>query len=98
MLAGLKTSHYTDLLRRRAGLGPLGAVLRTSLLTVFDTGRIQGSANNVIANAGEILHAAAPHEHDGVLLQVVADARDIGGDLDSIGQTHARHFAERGVR
>src|SRR5208282_5560018 len=98
MLAGLKTGHYKDLLRRRAGLGALGTVLRTSLLAVFDSGRIQGAANNVITNAGKILHAAAAHEHDGVLLQVMADARDIGGDLDGIGQTHTRHFAERGVR
>ena len=46
----------------------------------------------------EVLHPAATHEHDGVLLQVVADAGDVGGDLDARGQLDARDLAQRRVR
>src|SRR5690349_1047687 len=73
------------------GLGPLGAVLRASLLAVLYPGSVKGAADDVIPHAGQVLHAAAPHEHNGVLLEVVADARDVGGHLDTVRQPRARH-------
>jgi hypothetical protein len=48
----------------------------------------------VVANAGEILYTAAADEHDRVLLQVVTDARDVGGDLDAVGEANAGDLAE----
>src|SRR5690242_11939812 len=45
-----------------------------------------------------VLHTAAAHEHDRVLLQVVTDTRDVGGDLDATAQAHAGDLAEGGVR
>jgi hypothetical protein len=33
-----------------------------------------------------------------VLLQIVADARNIGGDFNAIGQAHASHFPQRRIR
>src|SRR5215468_1304959 len=68
------------LLRGGAGLGALGAVFRTALLAVFHAGGVERAAHDVVTHSREILHTAAAHEHDGVLLEVVADARDVGGD------------------
>src|SRR6202171_4334594 len=86
-----------SLLRRR-GLGPLRAVLRSSLLAVLHTRGVQRSAHDVIPHSGQILHAAAAHQHDGVLLQVVADPGNIRRHLHPIRQANARHVAQRGVR
>src|SRR5579863_2689534 len=86
------------LARRRAALGALGSILRTALLAVRDAYRIQRAAHHVIADARQILHAAAADEHNRVLLQVVADAGDVGRDLDAVGQAHASHLAQGRVR
>src|SRR5690348_9058484 len=59
------------------GLWPLGAVFRAPLLAIFNAGRIERAAHNVISNAGQILHAAPANEHNRVLLQVVADTRNV---------------------
>src|SRR5581483_3349437 len=76
----------------------LGAVFRARLLAAGDADRVERAAHHVVANAGQVLYAAAADEHDRVLLQVVADARDVGGDLDPVGQAHAGNFAQRRVR
>src|SRR5262245_21852953 len=71
----------------RRGIGgsllPAGlrAVLAATLLAVAHAGRVKGAADDVVLDRGEVLHPATTHEHDGVLLQVVADARDVGRDL-----------------
>src|SRR5690349_18978247 len=82
----------------RSALGALGAVLRAALTTALDAHRVERAADDVIANAREILHAAAADEHDRVLLQVVADARDVGRDLDPVGEPHPRDLPQRRVR
>src|SRR5208282_2007361 len=79
------------------GLGPLGAVLRAPLLAVLHARGVQRAADDVIAHARQVLYAAAAHEHDGVLLEVVADAGDVRGDFRRVGQAHARHLAQRRV-
>src|SRR6185369_2651059 len=76
----------------------LGAVLRTSLLTISYADSVERAANYVIADARKILHTAATNENNGVLLQVVANARDVSGDFDPIGQPHAGNFPQRRVR
>ena len=38
---------------------------------------VERAADDVVANAREVLHAAAADEHDRVLLEVVALARDV---------------------
>src|SRR5687767_7946837 len=76
----------------------LGAVLATGLLAVADTLGVQRTADDLVTHAGEVLHPAAAHEHHGVLLQVVADARDVGGHLDATGGPDASDLAQRGVR
>src|SRR4051812_41892763 len=91
----------------RRGAGPLRgmsalllfrAVAAAGLLAVADTLGVQRTADDLVANTGEILHAAATHEHDAVLLEVVADAGDVGGDLDAAGESDAGDLAQRRVR
>src|SRR6187399_2392127 len=59
-------------------LGALRAVLRTTLLAALHADRVEGAAHHVVADARQVLHAAAADEHQRVLLQVVPDARDVG--------------------
>src|SRR4030095_634568 len=49
-------------------------------------------------HARQILDAAPAHEHDRVLLQVVALARDVGRDLDASRAADTGHLAQRRVR
>src|ERR1700691_5171633 len=87
--------HKTFLLR--PALGTLGAILRTALFAVGHADAIKRAADYVIANPWKILHTAAADEHDRVLLQVVADAGDIGGDFNPVGQTDTGYLAQRRV-
>src|SRR5581483_11021586 len=82
----------------RAALCALGSVLGAALFAVGHADRIQSAAHHVVADAGEIFHTAAADEHNRVLLQVVADARNVGSDLDAVGQAHASHLAQGRVR
>src|ERR1051325_5932642 len=78
--------------------GPLGAVLRTALATIGDAGGVQRAANDVIANAGQVLDTTPADQHHRVLLKVVPLARDIGRHLHPVGEPHARDLAQRRVR
>src|SRR5438105_7442852 len=78
------TEWYTGSgMSSRRGAGPfLGIALRPipgpRLLAVADAGGIEGAADDLVANAGEVADAAATDQHDGVLLEVVADTGDVG--------------------
>src|SRR5829696_8270595 len=93
-------------MRSRRGAGPrrgtsaalLGAVAGTGLLAVADAGGVEGAADDLVADAGEVLHPAAADQDHRVLLEVVPLARDVGGDLHAARQTDASHLAEGGVR
>src|SRR5262249_60909416 len=78
-------------------LRPLGSVLRSALFAVSDAGCIQRPANHVVTNAWQIFHAASANEHNRVLLQIVADAGNIGSNLDSVRQPYAGYFAQRRI-
>src|ERR671913_1083691 len=91
----------------RLGAGPLRgisallllrAVAAARLLAVGDAARVERAAHDLVADTGKVLHPAAAHEHDRVLLEVVADTRDVSGDLDAARQAHAGDLAEGGVR
>ena len=81
-----------------SSLRSLGSVLRAALPAILHADRVERAADDVVANARQVLHAAAADEHHRVLLQVVADARDVGRDLDAVGEPDARDLAERRVR
>src|SRR3989441_7963412 len=96
---------YTTLFRSRPahGLRPprlrrLGAVLRAALFPAGDARGVESPADDVVPNPGEVLDAAAPDHHDRVLLEVVADARDVGGHLEAVREPHPRNLPEGGVR
>src|ERR1700730_16034149 len=76
----------------------LCAVAAAGLLAVAHTGGVEGAADNLVAHAGEVLDPSPTHEDDRVLLQVVPDAGDVGGDLDARGQPDPGDLAEGRVR
>src|SRR5690606_21524722 len=69
-------------------LRTLRAVLRTALASVRHTLGIQRAANGVIANTGKVLDAATTYQHHGVLLEIVALARNVARHLVSVGETN----------
>src|SRR3954447_13403587 len=75
------TGRMVAAARRGIRLLLLHAVLRARLLAVADAGGVERPADDLVAHARQVLDAAAAHEHDRVLLQVVALARDVGRDL-----------------
>src|ERR1044071_4552061 len=75
-------------LRGMSALLLLRAVAAASLLAVLHALGVERAADDLVADTGEVLHPATTHEHDRVLLQVVADARDVSSDLDAAGQSH----------
>src|SRR5262245_37582271 len=79
-------------------LALLDAVLGAGLLAVADAGGIQRPADDLVANARQVLDPAPADEHDRVLLEVVALARDVGRDLHRAGDPYARDLAQRRVR
>src|SRR3982751_2002329 len=76
----------------------LRAITAAGLLAVADTLGVQRTADDLVADAREVLHATAAHEHDRVLLQVVADARDVRRHLDLAAELHTSDLAQRRVR
>src|SRR4051794_29466605 len=82
-------------MRLLPGLGP---VLRARLLAVADPGGVERPANDLVTHTRQVLDPPPAHEHHRVLLQVVALARDVGGDLHAVGQPNAGHLPQSGVR
>jgi len=76
-------------------LGPLHAVLGTALFAVIHTKSIERTSNNVVPDTGKVPDAAATNEHDGVLLEIVALATDVGGDFLPVGEAYTSHLAKR---
>src|SRR3954462_9989760 len=76
----------------------LGAVFRAGLPAVLDTLRVEHAVEHVIADAGEIADAAAADQHNAMLLEVVALARDVADHFALVGQTDLGHLAQRRVR
>src|SRR5258708_3164069 len=76
----------------------LRAVTPGGLLGVGQALGVEGTADDLVADTRQVPHPAAAHQHDRVLLQVVPDARDVGGDLDLTGEPDPRHLAQSGVR
>src|SRR5215467_14492949 len=75
----------------------LRAVAAARLLAVAHALGVEGAADDLVADSGQVPHPAAAHQHDRVLLQVVPDARDVRCDLDLAGEPDPRHLAQGGV-
>src|ERR1700682_2148745 len=76
----------------------LGAVLRAALLAPLGAGRVEGAANHVVPDTGEVLDASTTNQDHRVLLEVVPGPGDIAGDLRAGGEAHAGNLPERRVR
>src|SRR4051812_23890227 len=76
----------------------LGAVLGAGLPAVLDALGVEHAAEHVIAHAGQVAHTAAADQHDAVLLEVVALARDVADHFALVGQADLGHLAQRRVR
>jgi hypothetical protein len=76
---------YVDRLEDDGLLRSLGSVLGTTLLTILNAHRVQGTTDDMIAYPGKVLHPTPSDEHDGVFLKVMAYSWDIGGYLNAIG-------------
>src|SRR5262245_51449429 len=72
----------------------LRAVAAAGLLTVADTLGVQRTTNDLVPDAGQVTDPPATHQHDRVLLQVVADTRDVGGDLKAAHEPDTGHLAQ----
>ena len=75
-----------------SGLGTLCTVLRTALCTVGNTGSIECAANDVVTYTREVLNTTTAYEHDTVLLQVVAFARDVRVNFLRVSQAHTGYL------
>src|SRR3954470_3090870 len=64
----------------------LGAVLAAALLAIADAGRVEGAPDDVVLDRRQVLDLAATDENHGVLLEVVTDARDVGGHFHLVRQ------------
>src|SRR3989442_746307 len=81
--------------RALRGLLPLGAVLRSPLLAIAGAGGVERAADDVVAHAWQVLYTAAAHQHDGMLLEIVAHPGDVRRHLHLAGETHPGHLAQR---
>jgi hypothetical protein len=68
------------------------------LTATFDFRSVEGTANNVVANAGKVANATTTDKHHGVLLKVVAFTADVCGDFLSIGEADTGDLTQSRVR
>jgi hypothetical protein len=62
----------------------LRAILGARFLAVLDGCAVEGSANDVVANAGKVFYPTAANEYNAVLLEVMSFARDVRDDFLSV--------------
>src|SRR3990170_6424299 len=79
-------------------LRPLAPILGAALAPTIHPSRIERPADNMVADARQVLDTAAANEHNRVLLQRMTLARDVSRDLDPVRQPHAGHLAQRRIR
>ena len=79
-------------------LWPFGTVLGTALFAICNPQRIEGASNDMVSHTGKVLYTAPANEHNGVLLQIVPNARDIGGNFYTVCQADTGDFAQGRIR
>jgi len=71
---------------------PLSPVLGTALSAILDADGIERAAHQMVPHARKIFHASAPHQDDGMFLEIVANTGNIGCDFHAVRQPNTRNF------
>ena len=79
-------------------LGRFAPYLERAWLTIGNALGIQGTTDDVVTHTGQVLHTAATDQNDAVLLQIVADAGNVRGDLDTIRELDTGNLTQSRVR
>jgi hypothetical protein len=93
----LLSNLFRTLSRNLLSLRTLCAVLRAALFAILYPCGVEGATDNVVTHTGQVFDPTAANHDDGVLLQVVSDAGDVGGDFKPGGEPYPRDFAQGGV-
>ena len=75
-------------------LGPFGTILRAGLHAVGNACAVKSAADDVVTNARQVFYAAAADHYYRVLLQIVANTRNVGSYLELVGQPDSGDFAK----
>src|SRR5262249_49357532 len=91
-------AHSGDLRKEAELLRPLCSVFGAPLLPILHALGIEHTAQDVVAHPRQVLDAAAADHHHGMLLQIVAFARDVADHLEAVRESHLRDLAQGRVR
>jgi len=75
-------------------LGLTSTVLRATLLSVFHTQRIKGTPYNSVTDTRKVFYSTTTNKNNRVLMKVVTDTGDIGGDFNACGEANPGHLPE----
>ena len=73
------------------------AIFASAAFSVSDACGIEGAADDMITDARQVSYSSASDKDSAVLLQIMVDARDIGGDFLAVGKSYTGDFPQRGV-
>ena len=59
---------------------------------------VEGTTDDVISYARQVSYSTTSYQNDAVLLQIVADTRNIDGTFHTVYKSYSCDLAERGVR
>src|SRR5262245_1691205 len=79
-------------------LGGLHSVERTALLAIRDAGGVESPANDLVADARDVLDATAANKDQRVLLQVVPLTGDVARHLEPVREADPGDLPQRRVR
>ena len=77
------------------GVNLLSTVAMLAYPPVANALGVEGPANDVVADARQILHPTAAQQHHRMFLQIMPFAGDIAGDFKTVGQAHFGNFTQR---
>ena len=67
------------------------------MFATVDALEIESAANDVVADTWKIWDTTTADEHDGVFLEVVTLAADVGPNFLAVSETDTRNFTKSGV-
>ena len=85
-------------MRRLLLLHTFRTIFGASLITVCYTLGIQCAADDMVTYTRQVTYTSAANQNNGVLLQVVADTRNVTGSLHAVGKANFCNLTKRGVR